>query len=115
MSRPIGVTLVALAVAGFSAFVVSRTMAFPMSARNRPLFITAGLLVFLALVAGEALWSLRAHAFLVFMAWGLCAMVAVALVGLRSPGGAHGVRILPQLVYVGLGLAATALYLRRAV
>jgi len=40
--------------------------------------VSSLLLVALALVAAEALWSLRPHALLAFVAWGLCGMVALA-------------------------------------
>ena len=115
MNRPFGVTVIALLVVGFSVYVLSRALAHAASQKNRPMFIVAGLLMLLAVVAGEALWSLRSHSFLVFMVWGLCAMVAVALVDLRSPAGAHAVRMMPTLVYTGGVLAGAALYLRRAV
>jgi len=86
MSRPFGVTLIA-----------------------------ALLLVALALVAAEALWSLRSYAFVAFVAWGLCAMVALAHHRLRAPGGAHFGGVITGLVYAGLVFAAAAIYLRRAV
>jgi hypothetical protein len=115
MGRPAGVSLIAISVVGFSLFLASRVWAYPLTQINRPVLTAAGLLVLLALVAGKALWSLRPHAFLAFILWGLCAIVAVALVGMRSPAGARGVHVMPMLVYTGAGLAVAAVYLRRVV
>ena len=115
MSRPFGVSVIAILVVGFSLCVLSRVWAYPLNRMHRPVLTAAGVLMLLALVAGEALWSLRPHAFLVFILWGLCVMVAVALVGMRSPSSGRGVRVMPTLVYTGAGLTVAAVYLRRAV
>src|SRR5262245_37472700 len=115
MSRAIVVRIMAIVLVGLSGWVLLRVVDHPASQRNRPMFIAAGLLVLLALVAGEALWSLRSHAFLVFMVWGLCAMVAVALLGLHSAAGARPVRMMPTMVYAGVAIAGAGLYLKRVV
>lgn len=115
MSRPIGVTIIAVLLLGFSLLTGYGVLTHPPGHRYHSLPYVAAALVVLALIAAEALWSLRSHAFLMFMLWGLCAMAAVALVRLNSAAGAHPARIIPPLVYTGLVFAAAALYLRRAV
>jgi len=115
MSRPIGVTLIATLLLGSSLWAGYRALTLQGGHRNHALLVTSLLLVLLALVAADALWSLRPHAFVAFVAWGLCAMVALAHQRLRFPAGAHGGGIITDLVYAGLVLAAAALYLRRAV
>lgn len=114
MSRPIGVTAIAVLLIGVSLYVVSRALADAGGHGNRGVVVAAFLLAMMALVAAEALWSLRSHAFLTFVVWGLCGMVSVALMLLRSHPGAHAVRALPPLVYAGLAFAAASIYLRRA-
>jgi len=115
MSRPFGVALVALLVLGFSAWTAYQGLAGDGGRSRHAVVVASWILVGLALVAAEALWSLRSHAFLAFVAWGLAAIAAVALERLASPAGAHAVRIVPALVYTGLAFAAAAIYLRRAV
>ncbi len=115
MSRPIGVTSIAVLLFGFSLFVASRALAHADGQRNRTFLVAAGLLTLLAMVAAEALWSLRSHAFLAFALWGLCAIAVMALVQLKSPSGGHAVRAIPPLVYMGLLFAGAAIYLRRVV
>jgi hypothetical protein len=115
VSRPAGVTLIAALILGASATAAYRALSLPGGHRNHALIVTSLLLVGLALLAAEALWSLRSYAFLAFLAWGLCGMVALAHFRLRSPGGAHFGGIITGLVYAGLVLAAAAIYLRRAV
>jgi hypothetical protein len=115
MSRPVGVTLVAVLLFGFSILIAFRAITATAGRRHQTLVLASFILVALALVAAEALWSLRAHAFAAFVVWGLAAMVTVALERLASPAGSHAARILPGLVYAGIGFAAAAIYLRRAV
>lgn len=115
LSRPVGVTLVALLLIAVSAHIAHRVIGAHGGRTRHALVLATWILVALALVAAEALWSLRAHAFPAFVAWGLAAMVAVALERLASPAGAHPVRMIPDLVYGGLAFAAAAIYLRRAV
>ena len=115
LSRPVGVTLIALLLIAVSACIAYRVIGAHGGRTHHALVVATWILVALALVAAEALWSLRAHAFPAFVAWGLAAMVAVALERLASPEGAHPARIVPVLVYSGLAFAAAAIYLRRAV
>ncbi len=78
--------------------------------------ITASVvLAVLGLAAAEALWSMRGHAFLLYAVWAIGAIIAVTMLRLNSPAGAHAVRPVPALVYAGLVLGGVALYLRRAV
>jgi hypothetical protein len=70
------------------------------------------LLALLGLVAAHALWTLRSHAFSMFVVWALCAMVAIVMTRL---GGAHAVRVFQPIVYTGIIFVVAALYLRRAV
>jgi hypothetical protein len=115
MSRPIGVSLIAALLLGLSLWAGYRALTLPGGQKNHPLVVTSLLLVALALVAAEALWSLRPHAFVAFVAWGLCGMVVLAHYRLRVPAGAHFGAIITGLVYAGLVFAAAAIYLRRAV
>jgi hypothetical protein len=113
MSRPVGTTLIAVAVLGFSGWILHRAVLHPPGHHAHALLITAGILALLGLIAAHALWSLRPHAFMTFMLWGLGAMVALALVRLGAHARPHGAGIIPPLVYLGLILAGAALYLRR--
>ncbi len=115
MSRPFGVTAIAVLLFGSSIYLVWRALPHLGGVRNRGILVATCLLAVLALIATEALWSLRSHAFLTFVLWGLCAIATMALLLLKSPAGAHAVRIIPTLVYTGLVFAAVALYLRRAI
>ncbi len=115
MSRPLGVTAIAIVLLGFSLFLAWRALPHLRGPRNQGTLVATCLLAVMALVAAEALWSLRSHAFATFVLWGVCAIATVAFVMLRSHAGAHPARIIPPLVYTGLGLAAAAIYLRRAV
>lgn len=69
----------------------------------------------LALAAAEALWTLRPHAFLMFMLWCLCSMAGLVLSRLPLASSGHGIRLMGPIVYTGLAYALAALYLRRAV
>jgi hypothetical protein len=79
-------------------------------------FLEASVIIaILALIAAEALWRLRPHAFLVFTLWALCAMVGLVLTRLSMGSSAHGLRVFGPIVYAGLLYALAALYLRRVI
>jgi hypothetical protein len=115
VSRPLGVTLISILLLGFSFYMVYGVLSHPAGGRRgRSLLVAAVLAAALAVLATEALWNLRSHAFLTFMIWAAAAMTALVLTRLHSPAGAHAVRLVPSIVYAGIGIAAAALYLRRA-
>src|SRR5258706_10197937 len=88
MSRPIGVALIAPALLGASLWTLSHAVAHAGAHRDRSFLIAAAIMTLAGVVAAEALWSLRPHAFLAFMLWAACATVAVVLERLRGPGAA---------------------------
>jgi len=107
--------VIAVLLLGFSLLTLYRALAQPGADKGRGFLIVSVLLALLAFVTAHALWGLRTHAFLMFMVWAICAMVAVVMLRLSGPGGAHAVRVFQPIVYTGLVFAAAALYLRRAV
>jgi hypothetical protein len=115
MSRPIGVTLIAPALLGCSLWTLSHAAAHAGSHRYRSFLIAAAIMTLAGVVAAEALWSLRAHAFLAFMVWAACATVAVVLERLVGPGPTHAARLVRDVASIGIAIGVVALYLRRAV
>ena len=115
MSRPIGVTLIAVALLGFSLWTLYQTLTHPVAHRGRAVLIVSVLLAALGFVAAQALWTLRSHAFSMFVIWALCAMVAIVMTRLGGLGGAHAIRVFQPIVYTGIAFVVAALYLRRAV
>ena len=114
MSRPYGVTVAALGVAGISAWLVSPVVRSARLHRGRPILIAAAVLALLALLTAEALWSLRPRAFALFALWSVAGMVMLVLFRFATHGSSHLAGFVPSLVYAGLAFAAAALYLRRA-
>ena len=114
MSRSIGVRLVALALLGLSLWTLSEAWRHAHGRRGQSLVTAAVVLAGLGLVAAEALWSMRGHAFLAYSLWAIGAIIAVTMLQLSSPAGAHAVRMVPSVVYTGLVLGGVAIYLKRA-
>ena len=115
MRRPLGVTLIAILLVVSSVLTLTRALAHPGLRLGHRLFVASVIVAILALVAAEALWSLRPRAFLTFTVWALGAMAILVLsrLPLTSPG--QGVRLMGPIACAGLAYAVAALYLRRAV
>ena len=114
MTRAIGVRLVALALLGLSAWTLYDAYRHAQGRRGESVITASLVLAGLGLIAAEALWSMRGHAFLAYSVWAIGAIIAVTMLRLNSPAGAHAVRIVPTIVYSGLVLGGVAIYLRRA-
>jgi hypothetical protein len=108
------VTLTAIALFAFSLVALHHAALHPRAHGIRGILMAAIVMSLAGLVAAEALWSLRPHAFLAFMVWAACAVVAVVLQRLGAPGPTHATRLVPDVAYMGLGLGLVAIYLRRA-
>ena len=114
MSRPIGVTAIAIVLLVSSAMTVVPILTRHPGARRHELIAASALLGFLAILAAEALWNLRRHAFLSFVLWALCAMLTMVLSRLTPWSPGHGVRLMGPIVYTGIACFIATLYLRRA-
>jgi hypothetical protein len=108
------VTLLALAVAGATAWLVLPVMRGTGVHRSRGLFIAAAVVAATALLAAESLWSLRPRAFALFCLWSVAAIVMFVLFRFATSGSSHLVRFVPTILYAGIAFGAAALYLRRA-
>lgn len=114
MKRPLGVSLIAILLIASSFMTLVRALS-PAGARLGHRFLVLSLILSaLALVAAEALWSLRPHAFLTFTLWSFCAMAGLVLSRLPLASSGHGVRLMEPIVYAGFVYVIAALYLRRA-
>lgn len=114
MRGSIGVRLTALALLAASVFILFEAWKHAHGRRGESVLTAAIVLAGLGLLAAEALWSTRGYAFLAYSAWAIAAIVALTMLRLDSPAGARAVRLVPDVVYVGLVLGGVALYLRRA-
>ena len=114
MSRPIGVTAIAILLLISSAMTVVPVLTRHGGARRHELVVASALLGLLAILAAEALWNLRRHAFLAFVLWALCAMLTTVLSRLTPWSTGHGVRLMGPIVYTGIAYCIATLYLRRA-
>jgi len=114
MTRPIGVTLTAIALLSLSMLALYHAGLHPGRHAIRGVRMTDVVMILAGLVAAEALWSMRPHAFLAFMVWAVLAVVAVVLARLGAPGPTHAARLIPDVAYMGLGIGLVAIYLRRA-
>ena len=114
MSRPIGATLTAIALFAVSLLELHHAVLHPRGHGIRGILVAAVLMNVAGLIAAEALWSLRPHAFLAFMVWAAIATVAVVLERLGAPGPTHAARLVPDIVYMGMAIGIVAIYLRRA-
>jgi hypothetical protein len=115
VSRPIGVTMIAIALLAISILALHHAVLHPRGHGIGGILMAAIVMALAGLIAAEALWSLRPHAFLAFMVWAACATVAVVLQRLGAPGPTHATRLVPDVVYMGLAIGLVAIYLRRAV
>lgn len=113
MSRPIGVTAIAILLLGSSIVTVVPVLTHRGHARSHELLIASGFLIGLALIAAEALWSLRRHAFMMFVLWALCAMLTTVLSQLVPWSPGRGIRLMGPIVCTGMAYAVATLYLRR--
>ncbi len=113
MSRPIGVTGIAVLLLGWSLLTVMRAMTLPGASRRNGLLICSLVLALLAFAAAEALWTLRRNAFLMFLLWGISAMFATVLIRLSAPSHVRATQIFSSIVSAGLVYAFAAIYLRR--
>jgi hypothetical protein len=107
-------TLTAMALFALSLVALHHAALHPRGHGIRGVLMAAILMSLAGLIAAEALWSLRPHAFLAFMVWAVLAVVAVVLERLGAPGPTHAARLVPDVVYMGLGIGLAAIYLRRA-
>jgi len=114
MNRPIGVTAIAVLVLGSSIVTVAPALTHRRATSGHELLIAAGFLAALALIAAEALWNLRRHAFMMFVLWALCAMLTTVLSQLVPWTPGRGVRLMGPIVYTGFACLIATLYLRRA-
>jgi hypothetical protein len=112
---PIGVTLIAIALLAVSLLALSHAAMHASRHGIRGALMAAILTSLAGVIAAEALWSVRPHAFLAFMVWAVCATVAAVLERLGAPGPTHAARLIPDVVYVGLAIGLVAIDLRRAV
>jgi len=81
--------------------------------RTRGFLVAAGLMTAAGLLAAEALWSVRPHGFLTFMAWAACATVVVVLERLGAPARRTR-RVSSPTWSTWVAIGVVALYLRRA-
>lgn len=114
MRGSIGVRLIALMLLAASAWILIDAVRHAHGRRGESVLTAAIVLAGLGLLAAEALWSTRGHAFLAYSAWAIAAIVALTMLRLNVPAGRHAVRLVPDVVYAGLVLGGVALYLRRA-
>jgi len=114
MNRPIGVTAIAILLLGSSIVTVVPALTHRGATKGHELLIASGFLTVLALVAAEALWNLRRHAFMMFVLWALCAMLTTVLSQLAPWSPGRGIRLMGPIVYTGVAYSIAALYLRRA-
>jgi hypothetical protein len=115
MKRPVGVTLIALVVLGATLFAAARVVSHPPRHAGSKVIPVTVALSLLALLAAEALWSLRPRAFLAFTLWSLCGIAYLVMTRLPLASSGHGIRLMGPIASAGLAYALVALYLRRAV
>ena len=115
MRRPFGVSLITLLVIAWTSYVTYQAVTHRAGRMaHRQLLLCVALSV-LALVAAEALWMLRSHAFAAFTLWSLCAVASLVVSRLPLASSGHGIRLMGPIVTAGLAYAIAALYLRRVV
>jgi len=113
MSRPIGVTVVVLLILSSSFVTVVRGLTSPGLSRRHDILLALTLLAAVSVFAAEALWSLRRHAFLMFILWTICAMFTTVLYRSSTTTRVHAIQLFAPMVCAGLVCAIAALYLRR--
>jgi hypothetical protein len=114
MSRPIGVTTIAILLLGSSVATVAPILTRHGGTKRHELLMASAFLGILAILAAEALWNLRRHAFLMFVLWALCSMLTMVLSRLTPWSPGHGIRLMGPIVYTGIACFVATLYLRRA-
>ena len=114
MKRPIGVSLIAILLVAASILTFVRALSPPGLRLGHRFLVLSVILSVLALIAAEALWNLRPHAFMVFTLWTIGAMAGLVLSRLPLTSAGHGVRLMGPIVWAGIVYAIAALYLRRA-
>jgi hypothetical protein len=114
MSRPIGVTAIAILLLGSSIVTVVPVLTHRGATKGHELLIASAFLTGLGLVAAEALWNLRRHAFMMFVLWALCSMLTTVLSQLVPWSPGRGIRLMGPIVYTGVAYSIATLYLRRA-
>ena len=114
MSRPIGVSAIAILLLVSSLLTVVPVLTQHGGTKRHELLIACAFLTILAIMAAEALWSLRRHAFLAFVLWALCSMLTTVLSRLTPWTPGHGIRLMGPIVYTGIACLIATLYLRRA-
>jgi len=114
MQGSLGIRLLALALLGWSGFLLRQVAAGHVLGRNRPLTLAAVALLTLALLSAAALWGRSSHAFSLYVLWAIAAMGTFVLLRLHLSGAAHLVRFMPTILTTGLVFAAGAVLLRRA-
>ena len=115
MRRPLGVILITIVVLASSGWFLTKAAPLHASRRAHSFFVASIVLSILALIAAEALWSLRSHAFAAFTLWSLCAVVSLVLFRLLPGSSSHLTRVFAPIAWAGIAYAAIALYLRRAI
>jgi hypothetical protein len=115
MKRPLGVALIALLILAASLYTLYGAIGSSGPRVGQKLFLASVVISILGLIAAEALWNLRSHAFLTFTLWAFCAIGFLALSRLPRGSWSHPSRLFEPIIYAGLAYAAAALYLRRAI
>jgi hypothetical protein len=106
---------IAFAVLASSGWVLTKSLPLYGSRRAHDFVIASVILALLALLAAEALWSLRSSAFMMFTLWSICAVAALVLYRVSPGSSAHLLRLFGPIACAGLIYAVIALYLRRVV
>ncbi len=114
MSRPIGVTAIAILLLGSSIVTIAPVLTQRGATTSKELLIAYGFLAALALLSAEALWNLRRHAFILFVLWAFCAMLTTVLSQLVPWSTGRGIRLMGPIVCTGVAYSIAILYLRRA-
>ena len=115
MRRPVGVMAIVILIVASSTLILTRSLRFPVARMGQRTIVVPVLLSILALIAVDALWRLRSHAFLAFTLWALCATVGLVVARIGVPASGHRVLLFGPVVYAGLVYAVAAFYLRRLV
>ena len=114
MKRPLGVTVISVLLLAASVGTLARMSTHPGLRPGSRFLTVSALLTLLALVAAEALWRLRPHAFMAFTVWAVCAMVGLVMTRLSVAPSGHVLRVFGPILYAGLAYIVVAIYLRRA-
>jgi len=113
MTRPIGVTLTAIALLSLSMLALYHAGLHPGRHAIRGVRMTDVVMILAGLVAAEALWSMRPHAFLAFMVWASWPWSRRARTARSARSDARRASH-PGRGLHGAGIGLVAIYLRRA-